>query len=260
MPLRVGLRSSVLREVRFLVPRSAGRPRPVPERDCGRPRPPAPLAGGRPPARGSGRPPSRDCGRSAPRPPRASGRPRPPVPRASGRPPDRPRHLGAAVLTARPSRGRHSRCGTAGTPTRRARARTAAAGAGTRLRTSARTRSARLRATLARAAQVGPARRASGRAPRPLVPLPVPRVGARIGGRPGDRADLPCSPPRRSLSRRGLRGGSSTARPVVGGRNDTGGVAAPTRRSRRTVANPTMITEESRRLRGAAAPPLRIRP
>lgn len=148
MPLRVGLRSSVLREVRLLEP-DAGRPRP----DWGRPRPP-----------------------------RASGRPRPPVPRASGRPPERPRSSG-------------------------------------------RPRPAPVRA-LGPPLALDP--RDSGRPlplPAPLrsglpVGRPLPRLGARIGGRPEDRAGLPCS------SRRGLRGGSSTTCPVVGGRNATGGVAA----------------------------------
>ena len=102
MPLRVGLRSSVLRDVRLL-PLDGGRPRPPPARRA-RPRPP-----GRRGLR-SGRT-ARDD-RAAPRgghdPTAGSGRPRPPVPRASGRPPERPACSGRPDRRVVPARRRRS--------------------------------------------------------------------------------------------------------------------------------------------------------
>lgn len=182
MPLRVGLRSSWLRDVRLLPP-DAGRPRPLP------------------PVRAPGGPLDRPRTPSdRPRPPRSSGRPRPPVPRASGRPPDRPRSC--FPYPDRPPSGRPVADRGSGRP-RPALERGFGPPLALEPRDSPR--------------PLPPAPRRSGRperpdAGRPLAALLVPRRG----GRPGDRAGLPCS------SRRGLRGGSSTAGPVVGGRNATG--------------------------------------
>jgi hypothetical protein len=80
MPLRVGLRSSELFEVRLS---ESGRPRPpLPPRPSVRPRPTVVRGARGLPASSS------DSGDRRPR--RASGRPLPPDPRASGRPPERP--------------------------------------------------------------------------------------------------------------------------------------------------------------------------
>jgi hypothetical protein len=174
MPLRVGLRSSVLREVR-LFPLEAGRPRPPP------------------PARAPGGPLDRPRTLSErPRPPRSSGRPRPPVPRASGRPPERPRS--GFPDPVRPVSGRP----VAARGSERPRPELDR-GLGPPLALAPRDWGRPL-----------PAPRMSGRpVERPPSDRPVPRAG----GRPEpDRPDLG-----RSSSRRGLRGGSSTAVPVVEG-------------------------------------------
>ena len=186
MPLRVGLRSSVFATCACLCPRRAA---------------PRPLAPARAPRRSARarllEPRVRiDHAHRAAR----DG----PVPRylaASGRPPERPRsgfpysdrRLGSPVADAAAGLG------------------TAPAGARTGLRAAARARTPRLAAALvARAPQVGRGPVRAGRW------VERPSRFPRLGGRPEDRAGL------RSSSRRGLRGGSSTARPVVGGRHATG--------------------------------------
>ena len=109
MLLRVGLRSSVLRDARFLAARS-GRPRPLDDpfrllRGCSyRPRLSPLRASGRPRGapRGFGAPPARGFGAPLAVAPRDDDRSRAPDPRRSGRPPargsGRPRSLPARPL------------------------------------------------------------------------------------------------------------------------------------------------------------------